>query len=185
MESQLKKEFGERAVDLMRKDSSSSIKDGEMCSLNAYETDLKEKLKETDASKEIDYTFELNDVANFFGPDQNRRCSDPIHCFNTEFVIYVDSIKRNGKKYLELYLVNCNLNQSRIFSLVYKFTLLSHRPDAQPRVRKQKNTFDKELPYGCKNFISFDELKNDSAGFLVNDKIKVQVHLKVEKIKKK
>lgn len=196
MESQaMKQEIDRRTCDLVRRESDKAIRDGEISSLkdeeslngDATEEHLCEKAKEPDTNAdEAVYTFEMDDVAKFFEPDINVRCSNLFLCSGAKWSIRAVSKKRNGSKCLDLYVYSHNSDKSKFScSLFYKLILLGQRPDVQPRVKEFKNTFDKSSGFGCKNFITYDELRAVENGFLVNDQIKLQTHLKVNKIKHK
>lgn len=136
---------------------------------------------------EAGYIFEMNGVQELV-ETENHRGSEFFYCNNVPFFLDLKSGYNSGEYRLAVFLTRLKPNQDDyLHSIKTSFQLrLLNFLDKPNKVLELEHAFgkDKSEVGGRPDFISIKELTNILNGWVKNDTLKVQVHLKCDQFKR-
>lgn len=164
----------------------------EISGLKTEISDMNIKLSERISQVDIDrgetaFEYELTEALEFFSNIKGNKFSESFHCRSLTFFLGIDFQRKLGHpNYMGFYLF-CSHNDSLKWSCSTRFTLkvISQLPGAPDRVEEFQNEFTMSSGIGNSQFISVEELLNKNNGLVKDNKIKLSVHLKADKVVRK
>lgn len=156
-------------------------------------------LEETDdpaTNAGVVFNIELNNVKNLV-EEKSNYFSDTFSCFHgmpwqgylgVSDLLDDKEVDKTVTRFLGFYLRcenNSNYPGPWSIKTVYELRLLNQLPGKCNKVVKYCQTFNKMGALGNSKYISAPELLDESKGWLKNDTIKLQIHLRTEKMVRK
>lgn len=156
--------------------------------MSALRSTLDERIGEVDTNRpETTFIFEIKDAQKFLDSEQ-QRASQFFHCKSMRFYLGMRKVYTDGTYYLAVYLYRFNPSDPFSYSIQtdFKLTLLN-RASSLNKVLKIQHTFESRSSYdgrGDQKFISISELTGFGNGWIQDDTIKMQVHLRCENFRR-
>lgn len=156
--------------------------------ISALKSTLDQRTGDVDTNRpEATFIFEIKDAENFLNSGK-KRASQFFFCRSMRFYLGLQKIYADGEYYLAVYLYRFNPSDPFAYSIETDFELtLLNRASSLNKVLEIVHTFKSSSSYdgrGEAKFISISELTGFGNGWIEDDTIKMQVHLRCEDFKR-
>lgn len=156
--------------------------------MNTLNSTMLQKIRDVDTNRpETTFTFAIPDAKSFLD-SKKRRGSEFFYCRSMKFYLGMKHAYWQDGYYLEVFLFRFNPSDVYDYSITTEFELrlinFGGKPD---KVLKVKHTFEKSNTYdgrGERQFIAISDLTNLSNGWIKDDTIKLQLHLKCNEFRR-
>ena len=149
-----------------------------LCRMNELRSELTLQIKSLDIDRpEVSFKFELAGVSKLFEHIGDYRESGSFRCAGLLWSLYVSARQFVEERTLSFYL-RCQHGPNDWSCWVeYKLILFSKLPELK-YVTKHSDIFSDARVKGSKWFISYEELTDESNGYVEDDKILLGVEMK-------